>query len=328
MKEKKKSGKCRLLGEHHYLDRFRFCSLRPPVALGKIMVMKTKHLAIFLILCSLPLIFLGCAEKGQVRTIPAGDINIAYKIFGRGEPLVMIMGFSGTMDAWDTRVINQLAEHYQVIVFDNRGMGLTSDSPRQYSIKLFADDTAGLIKALKIKRAHILGWSMGTNIAQEFVLDYPELTDKLILYAADPGGTEALQPTPEILRKLTDTTGTPEERNMRLLLLLFPEKWFQAHPDIRQYFPKVTEVSSPENIARQAQAMTDWTGSYSRLGQIKSPVLIITGTEDILTPPANSPLIAKQIPNSQLVEVPGGGHGLMYQDPDQFSRILLDFLKD
>ena len=274
------------------------------------------------------MIFSGCFEKVKVQTTPVGDIKIAYKIYGHGEPLIMIMGFSGTMDFWDARVIKKLAEHYQVIVFDNRGMGLTSDSPKEYTIKLFADDTAGLMKAIKIKRAHILGWSMGTNIAQELVLDYPEMTDKLILYAADPGGQEAIQPIPEVMQKLNDTSGTTRERGLRSLAILFPEKWLQAHPDISKYFPKVTETASPQNVDRQAQAMATWTGSFSRLKQIKSPTLIITGTEDILTPPENSPIIAKRILKANLVEIPGGGHGLMYQEPDKFSQIVLDFLKE
>lgn len=276
----------------------------------------------------MPLIFSGCFEKVKVQTTPVGDIKIAYKIYGHGEPLIMIMGFSGTMDFWDARVIKKLAEHYQVIVFDNRGMGLTSDSPKEYTIKLFADDTAGLMKAIKIKRAHILGWSMGTNIAQELVLDYPEMTDKLILYAADPGGQEAIQPIPEVMQKLNDTSGTTRERGLRSLAILFPEKWLQAHPDISKYFPKVTETASPQNVDRQAQAMATWTGSFSRLKQIKSPTLIITGTEDILTPPENSPIIVKRILKANLVEIPGGGHGLMYQEPDKFSQIVLDFLKE
>ena len=202
--------------------------------------MKKYFVILSLILCVLPLIFSGCFEKVKVQTTPVGDIKIAYKIYGHGEPLIMIMGFSGTMDFWDARVIKKLAEHYQVIVFDNRGMGLTSDSPKEYTIKLFADDTAGLMKAIKIKRAHILGWSMGTNIAQELVLDYPEMTDKLILYAADPGGQEAIQPIPEVMQKLNDTSGTTRERGLRSLAILFPEKWLQAHPDISKYFPKVT----------------------------------------------------------------------------------------
>ena len=276
----------------------------------------------------MPLIFSGCFEKVKVQTTPVGDIKIAYKIYGHGEPLIMIMGFSGTMDFWDARVIKKLAEHYQVIVFDNRGMGLTSDSPKEYTIKLFADDTAGLMKAIKIKCAHILGWSMGTNIAQELVLDYPEMTDKLILYAADPGGQETIQPIPEVMQKLNDTSGTTRERGLRSLAILFPEKWLQAHPDISKYFPKVTETASPQNVDRQAQAMATWTGSFSRLKQIKSPTLIITGTEDILTPPENSPIIAKRILKANLVEIPGGGHGLMYQEPDKFSQIVLDFLKE
>ena len=74
------------------------------------------------------------------------------------------------MDMWDTRMVNQLAQHYRVIVFDNQGMGHTTSSDRDYSIRLFADDTAGFMDALGIKKAHVMGWSMGTFVTQELAL--------------------------------------------------------------------------------------------------------------------------------------------------------------
>jgi len=264
--------------------------------------------------------------KAEMKTVPVGDITIAYKEAGSGEPLIMIMGYSGTMDLWDTRLVNQLAKQYRVIIFDNRGMGHTTSSDKEYTIRLFANDTAGLLDALGIKKAHVLGWSMGTNIAQEFTLDYPEKVDKLILYAGDTGGKEALPPAPQDIAALTNMTGTDRERGERLFGELFPPAWLKENPDPSKYFPKVSSMSPAGNVRRQAAAMMTWNGTYSRLPALKQPLLLITGDQDVLTPPANSFVIAGQVPHSWVVRMRGGGHGLMYQYPDAFAGIVLTFL--
>jgi len=265
-------------------------------------------------------------EKGATRMVAVGDIEVAHQIFGEGEPLLLIMGYSGTMDLWAPEVLKELASKYQLIIFDNRGMGKTTASDKEFTIELFADDTRGLLDALSIERAHVLGWSLGTYIAQELTLRYPDRVEKLILYAGDPGGKEAIYPGPEIMDALGDTSASPRERGERLLATLFPEKWLKEHPDPRTYFPELTETSSPENIERQYQAWQNWKGTYSRLAKITQPTLLITGADDVNTPWQNSLIMVDLIPGVWLVQLKGGGHGVMYQYPKKFSRIVLTFL--
>lgn len=264
--------------------------------------------------------------KAEIKTVPVGDITIAYKEVGSGEPLILIMGYSGTMDLWDQRMVNQLAKQYRVIMFDNRGMGNSTSSDKEYTIRLFADDTAGLMDALGIKKAHVMGWSMGTNIAQELTLDYPEKVDKLILYAGDTGGKEMIPMAQNDLDILMNTSGTDRERGERLFRELFPPAWLTENPDPSKYFPQVTSMSPPGNVKRQSDAMMSWNGSYSRLSQIKQPLLLVMGDQDVLTPPGNSLIIAQRVPHSWVVRIRGGGHGVMYQYPDEFTRIVLAFL--
>jgi pimeloyl-ACP methyl ester carboxylesterase len=296
---------------------------------------KTRFKAIFIAIFTCGFILTGCAKveeidmkKIKLEKAHVADIDVAYRVFGKGYPLVLIMGYSGTMDLWQPRVLAALARRYRVIIFDNRGMGETPSSEKPFSIEQFADDTAGLLDALGIKQAHVLGWSMGTNIALEFALRYPEKVNKLILYAADCGGKEAIQPSAEVVQAMTDTSGTEEERGMRMLKTLFPEQWLKVNPDPGKYFPPVTESSSPENIRRQWDAMMKWAGAYSRLKQIRQRTLLITGADDVSTPPANSLMLAGEIPGARLVQINGAGHGLMYQYPEEFSKTLLLFLED
>ena len=106
----------------------------------------------------------------NIQDIPAkkvrvGDIDIAYKTFGKGDPILLINGYSFTMDSWDPTLLETLASNHTVIVFDNRGIGnTTSGSEQKFSISLFANDTAGLLEALNIKKADVLSWSMGGRI--------------------------------------------------------------------------------------------------------------------------------------------------------------------
>lgn len=265
-------------------------------------------------------------NKLRLRKVQVDDIEIAYKIFGRGYPIVLIMGFSGTMDMWEPHVLGALSSRYKVIVFDNRGIGESTATDKKFSIELFADDTAGLLDALGIKKAHILGWSMGTNIAQELALRYPDKVNKLILYAADPGGKECIQPD-KPLEMVTDTSGTLHDREERVVKVLFPDEWRKIHPDIREYFPFPKERSLIGNVNRQAQAMNEWQGSYSRLGQIKCPTLLITGAADVIPPPINSFIMGEKISGAWVIQIEGGGHGLMYQYPEDFSRVILAFLE-
>lgn len=265
-------------------------------------------------------------DKLKLKKARANDIDIAYKTFGRGYPVVLIMGFSGTMDMWEPHFLGELSSRYKVIVFDNRGIGESTATDKKFSIELFADDTAGLLDALGIEKAHVLGWSMGTNIAQELVLRHPDKVGKLILYAADAGGRECIQPEGP-LKMVTDTSGTLHEREKRVIEVLFPEEWRRAHPDIREYFPFPKERSKVENVNRQAQAMNEWRGSYGRLGGIKSPTLLITGTEDVIPPPVNSFIMGEKIPGAWVIQIKGGGHGLMYQYPEVFSRAIFTFLE-
>ena len=275
---------------------------------------------------TVPAVPAGDITKAEMKTVPVGDITIAYKEAGSGEPLILIMGYAGTMDLWDTRLVNQLAHQYRVIVFDNRGMGHSTSSDREYTIRLFANDTAGLMDALGIKKAHVMGWSMGTFVAQELTLGYPEKVDKLILYAGTPGGKEAVSPAPPVIAALANTTGTDRERGERLFGVLFPPAWLKENPDPSKYFPKVTETSPAGNVLRQDSAILAWNGTYSRLPAIQQPLLLIAGEQDVISPPGNSLLIAGQVPQSWVVRIRGGGHGLMYQYPDEVAALVLTFL--
>ncbi len=268
---------------------------------------------------------MGTDSPDEAKTVRVGDIAMVYEVQGTGEPLLLIMGYAGTMDLWDPRFLGSLSSKFKVITFDNRGMGNTTAPPGNFSIAQFANDTIGLMDALGIEKASVLGWSMGSYVAQEMAIRYPERVDRLILYAGDCGGKEAVMPSPEVLDALTNTTGSAEERGMRLFQLLFPPEWLSKQPPSYEWFPIPKETSSPESVERQSQAIADWPGTYDRLSMIRSPTLVVEGTADVIVPPENSLILVQGINGSWLAQFREGGHGLMYQFPDRLAGVVLDF---
>jgi pimeloyl-ACP methyl ester carboxylesterase len=267
----------------------------------------------------------------DIQSIPSkkvhvGDIDIAYKIFGKGDPILLINGYSQAMDNWDPTLLERLASNHTVIIFNNRGIGnTTSGENRFFSIAQFANDTAGLLDGLEIKQADILGYSMGGFIAQELALTHPDRVGKLIIYASICGGNESVLAS-QVINMLSNGSGTAMERIERFLPLFFPEKWRNENPNYLERIPKTIETIPNKTLDQHTEAIFNWTGTCSKLKNITQPILVIVGTHDVVTPPANSLLITERIPGAWLVQIKGAGHGLMYQYPEQFNKVLQTFL--
>ncbi len=263
----------------------------------------------------------------QTKTVRVGDIDIAYKIFGKGEPLLLIPGFAMTMDIWDPVTLYKLSSNHTIIIFDNRGLGKTTVGTKTWSIEQSANDTAGLIDTLGIKKpVDILGTSWGGYVAQELTLMHPQKINKLILYGTDCGGNATIlspQISPEVGRGIESGNATIDT----FVSILFPEEWIKENAAyVQEVFSAATPVPE-ENIQHQAQTTYNWQGACDRLSSITKPTLVVTGTDDIVRPPANSILLAEKIPGAWLVQIRGGGHGIMWQVPNEFSAIVQTFLE-
>ena len=162
------------------------------------------------------------------KKVHVGDIDIAYKMFGKGEVLVLIPGSSMTMDEWEPNVLNRLSSNHTVIIFDNRGIGKTTAGNKTWSIEQFANDTAGLLDALKIEKPiDVLGFSLGGFIAQELTLMHPQKVTKLILYATSCGGKATIPPqiSPTVMKSMMSGNASKDT----FLSALFPKEWIKAN---------------------------------------------------------------------------------------------------
>jgi pimeloyl-ACP methyl ester carboxylesterase len=233
---------------------------------------------------------------------------------------------------WSPTLLNELSANRTVIIFDNRGVGESTVGTKEFSISQFANDTIGLLDVLNITDADMFGFSMGSFIAQELALKNPNRVNSLILYASSCGGVEAIPPSPQALQAIAVVTNssTPIREGIdNITSTMFPTEWFEANPDYQTYIPLSKEPVIPEIVQRQQNAIICWftKGTCQDLSNITQPALVIVGTEDIWTPPVNSLMIAEKVPAAWLVQVRDSGHGLMYQFPDKFTRVVSTFLK-
>ena len=265
------------------------------------------------------------------QKVTVGDIDIAYKQLGESnaKPIILITGLDATMDMWNPILLQQLSSsNHRVIIFDNRGAGESTAGIKKFSISQFANDTVGLLEVLKIDKADVLGWSMGSFIAQELALTNSYKVSNLILYASGCGGQDAEPSSPEVTQILSNISMPSQELRQKLISLSFPTDWFKANPDYLNYFPIPKESVSPEIMRKQSEAIANWSGTCNAISNITHPTLIIVGTEDAFIPAPNSLMLVEKIPGSWLVQIRDAGHGLMYQFPDEFNRVLMTFLEN
>jgi 3-oxoadipate enol-lactonase len=264
--------------------------------------------------------------------VHVNDIDVYYEITGSGEPLVLIAGLGYDLWMWH-KMVPGLAEHFQVIAFDNRGVGRTDKPEGPYTAKLLADDTAGLIEALGFQRAAVMGHSMGGFVAQALALSRPDLLNKLILSATNFGGPRHIPVTPEALAVLTDTTSDPIERLKRGILISCTPGFGEAHPEIVQewldYRVKNPILPEPYNaqLAIGLALVAEEACFEHRLKEVQTPTLILFGEHDKVVPPGNAELLAGVIPHNTVKILPNAGHFYPFDATHAAVEAVVEFLK-
>src|SRR6476659_211212 len=268
----------------------------------------------------------------EAESLPMGEVDggrIVYRRIGKGRPLVVLNGFGATSADWDPSFLDRLTSSNELILLNNRGIGSSTDDGQSFDIAKLAADAAHVIETLGIERASVMGWSMGGFIAQAFAFNYADRVDKFVLLSTDSGGIEADLASPDVWAKLIDTSGTPNEQARRLLFLLFPTG--VAESFYREFGEIVTAARAQlpaELLNRQAAAMDAWhqNGVASQLREIRVPVLIATGAEDIVIPASNALKLVNAIPGAWLAQFTHGGHAFVAQYPVTLADLINSFL--
>jgi 3-oxoadipate enol-lactonase len=263
-----------------------------------------------------------------VPKVKVNDIQLYHEVHGQGEPLVLIMGLGANTNGWDMQ-IPTFSREFQVIAFDNRGSGRSDKPTTPYSMRLFADDTAGLMDALGIASAYVYGQSMGGLIAQELALSYPQRVRMLVLGSTSCGGQQAIPALPEHLTLMAAlNTLSVEEAAEKGLPLMYSEEFIaRKRRELIARALAEAELRPPlDAFARQVQAAVRYD-AYDRLPEIRCPALIISGSDDKIVPAENSRILAERIPNAELVVLAKAGHGYLVECAEESNAIVIDFLR-
>ena len=262
--------------------------------------------------------------------LQANGVRLFYQETGAPDapPLVLIMGWGGDHTAWALQAPAFAAGH-RVIALDNRGAGQSDVPAAPYTIAGMAADVAGLMDALGIRRAHICGASMGGMIAQELALRHPDRVRTLGLHCTAAG-------VDTYGRFLIDTLiavkarGDREEYVRAVMPWILCRKTMVERPEfIRFWIERGLTYPYPityEGLSRQADAIKGHD-TLARLGEIRMPTLLTTGTEDILVPPVSSRELHARIPGAELVEIGDAGHLHFIEQAEKFNAVCLEFLR-
>ena len=258
-------------------------------------------------------------------------IRMHYEVSGQGDPVLLINGLSAPAVNW-TLQAKALERHFTVVTFDNRGVGETDLSAEPvYTTGQMADDAAGILRQLKIPRAHVVGASMGGTIAMELALRNPKMARSLTLACTWAEADARFLHTIESWISLAYRVPIEERYRNVLYPWLFSPAFLARKDNIEQVFQRsmaYPHQTKPEAIERQGRGIMKWNGTrVARLGSIKAPALVMVGKDDILTPPAFSQALARKIRRARLVTLPVGGHGFFIEQAEAFNRTLIRFLK-
>lgn len=273
-----------------------------------------------------------------VRTVRVHGATLGYRTAGHGRPLVLVPGFGFTMAEWDPDLLAALSDGRRLILFDNRGAGTSTGSVTGLTVERMARDTRALIRTLTSGRADVLGWSMGSYIAQELALRWPRRVRRLVLASADPGGPCTVPPRPWALRILSD----PDTSAQQLLQVLYPRGQGQSGADwltrVGQAFgangyqpANAFSVPATTMAAQERAAGPRWLrpggGVLGRLHLLRKPVLIGAGRKDVITPVGNVRLLRRALVRRTVVTYADAGHAFLFQHARGFGTRVNAFLR-
>jgi len=263
--------------------------------------------------------------------IPGGKIE--YYRFGHGTPLVLIAGYFANVKSWNMPFLKALAAEHDVIIFDNRNVGGSVNSSKNYTALDLAEDTNNLLKALNLSHVNIFGISMGGMIAQQFAIIYPTKVDHLILMNTFIAGIQPTFPSKQVQSNLYAQPKGKLKQYIMAVKILFPpqDRYKMFFAFFRNRFnPPAKEVPlSPAVIKQQQSLVLAWMKdkeALEKIRKLKMPVLILSGGSDYIIPYPNTDVLHKEIPDSKLVRFKNGGHVMIYQYPASIAKIINQWL--
>jgi pimeloyl-ACP methyl ester carboxylesterase len=270
-------------------------------------------------------------QTAVTQFITAGETKYAYRVLGKktGIPVVMIASLGSSMDEWDPAITNGLAQQYKVIIFDIQGVGSSSGNTPD-NIPDMATGAVAFIKALGYNKVNLLGFSMGSFISEQIALTEPGLVNKIILTGTGPKGAEGLSNLPNLL---ASTQGLSQKESFLVShFTSSPASQAAGNLSFERIVKRTVNRDVPVSNASAylgLKAVLGWAQpnaeALNELKNIKKPVLVVQGENDLLVHVANAINVSNSIPGAQLIVYPDAGHGALYQFHDEFVAAALAF---
>ena len=261
-------------------------------------------------------------------TVISNNISLYYQITGKGDhSVILISGVNGDhQSVWPPQVVNALAQYFQVIQYDQRGVGQSDQPDMPYSIEMMADDVVGLMDALQVKTTHLIGYSMGGQIAAKFAEKYPDRINKMIGCVCYPNINVHVQLLGETLIELMELNLADSIIDRIGLPWVFSDRFLAENLSLLMKSNEESRPKSSIGFKRHFEAQCAFKSEAECFKNIKIPVLFIAGEEDRICPPTDVMKFVDLIPDSQITIFPEAGHMLSLEHPDKFAEVICDFL--
>jgi len=256
-------------------------------------------------------------------------VRIAWERHGEGEPLLLIHGLGYARWGWEP-VLPGLAERFDVILFDNRGIGESDAPPGPYTAAEMADDAIQVLDEAGVGRAHVVGTSLGGMVAQELALGHPDRVDRLVLACTTPGGPKA-HPMPQRTLTLMAEAATrePAVALRRFVENALAPATVAEHPELVDRILAHRIATAQDPVAWAAQAAAGATfDAFERLGALAARALVQHGDEDVVVDPRNADLLVELLPDARLERLQGTGHLFFWEAPERFVSSVSAFLEN
>ena len=263
--------------------------------------------------------------------VAVNGIELAYETYGEGFPLVLAHGWLASKEMWDAQ-IGPFSEKYRVVVYDIRGHG-ESDAPNvdngSYTLETFVEDQRALMAHLGIEQAYVGGLSMGGMIAMRFALQHPTMTRALMLFDTAAGTAPGLSGAHrEVVEGIVRAQGVVPV--MRALYANLPEAQrirniSELPAGVQRYIDRLEGVSV-EGAIGGGRAMADMEPVLERLPELRMPVMVLVGDQDVLRGPSEE--MKAKLPDARFVLIKDSTHGTCLWQPEAFTSATLDFLAD
>jgi len=268
----------------------------------------------------------------RTRYARSGVLRIAYELRGsigwRRPWLVLIQGLGFDRHGWGP-VLPKLRRHFRLVLVDNRGSGRSGQPTGSFAVANMADDVVAVLDAVGIRRAHVLGASLGGMVAQELAIAHPERVESLVLACTTPGWPFAYPMPAASVRLLVATAGLAGETALRRHTEnALSARTVRDHPglvDRLVEFQRSQPSASTGILPAQAAAGARYAGRLRQI-RIQARTLVLHGSADTVVDPRNAQLLAQRIPRATLVTFPELGHLLFWEDPAGFADVVTSFL--